>query len=178
MYHSDKYPNPSTRFVGVSFRFLFVSILIAFVIGFFTNVFGVEFLVYQGPHWMDELDPLVLAERLKNPSFARKYESRYRKGDIVAAYPDGTCREPSAAGTKLCIVKFPGVPVEKAKYMLAPLMGDTRATSRTLMRMRAHGINLSGILRDSKTGDSKTLLTNEMFQVLKTTKTLSVEVIR
>lgn len=78
-----------------------------------------EFLVYKGPHWMDkytEAEVLKFDERMR-----AKYDARYRPGDIVQIYPDGTCKEKPHPDSKFYLVKVPDVNFSDAKYLAEPL---------------------------------------------------------
>lgn len=51
---------------------------------------GVEFLVYDKLNWMDKLSSSELSDRVaKEPKFLKKFDARYRPGDIIEVRPIG-----------------------------------------------------------------------------------------
>ena len=133
----------------------------------------VELLIYQGPHWMDQLNEIDLTNRMKDSNFANKYNSRYRKGDIVQVFTNGTCTEPSAKETKLCIVKCSELSMEEARELDKPL-----EDKKIMIQRRKYGINLDSITRDTKTGDATRDISKIEFETLKIERTLLTEVTR
>ena len=78
-----------------------------------------EFLIYDGDHWMNYLSEEQIAGYVKKyPNFMDKYNSRYRKGDIIEVRPDGHYTGAKARNfrkDKFSIVSIPGMKVEDAK---------------------------------------------------------------
>lgn len=49
-----------------------------------------EFLIYNKDHWMDSLTQKQIDDHIvKDPQFQRKYDARFRKGDVVEIRKDG-----------------------------------------------------------------------------------------
>lgn len=112
-----------------------------------------EFLIYEGPHWMDELRPADLEDRLKDPYFAHKHEARYQPGDVVQAYPDGTLTERPAPNTKFIYLKVPGMSLQDAEALIVPgdevvdpALLDHNGNAKTFLTYRRkHSVNTDGI---------------------------------
>lgn len=130
-----------------------------------------EFLIYQGPHWMDELRDVDLAERLKNANFKSEYDARYRRGDIVQVFPNGTCIEPSASGTRLCIVKCPELSMRDAQGLDSALEDTTDPEKPILLRRRKNSLDIENLSRDAVTGDALEPVSRIHFDLIKTTRT-------
>lgn len=136
-----------------------------------------EFLIYQGPHWMDELDPGDLTERLKYAVFKAKYDSRYRPGDIVQRYEDGSCKEKTSPNSKMYIIKCPELTMEESKHMTDVLMDKTDPENPIIKKRRKYRIKLEdlslGASGELSTDKKATISKTEFNNCLDTKKILS-----
>lgn len=104
-----------------------------------------EFLIYKGPHWMDALTPEQVADRVaENPKWQKKYDRRYREGDIIEVQPDGKWPNHSQR-TPFYTVKIPGLSVETAKKYMMPLYDTTDSANAVLTRRRKWRLLVSDI---------------------------------
>lgn len=82
-------------------------------------LYGIEFLIFDKPHWMDNLTAEKISELSVNPDWLYKYNARYQKGDIVEVRLDGFWTGPTARGFNkeaFRVISVPGVKVD-IKYM-------------------------------------------------------------
>jgi hypothetical protein len=79
-----------------------------------------ELLIRAQDHWMDKLTQKDVD--VMNDEQRSSYESRVQKGDIVAVYPDGVCKEDVARESPFIIVKIPEMSFEEAQIYMEPLM--------------------------------------------------------
>ncbi len=82
-----------------------------------------EFLVYNKDHWID----VMIADN--NPALnsldLAKFSTRYKKGDIVQVYEDGTCTEEPAPTSPFVIIKCPKQTIDN-KYQEAKIVQKTQ----------------------------------------------------
>jgi len=100
---------------------------------------GVVLAIYEGPHWIDELKPEVLAKYLAEGKLSQaEVDSRYRPGDVVEVFD--AARVPvgvkPAPGSHLCFVRLPGVSLPTAKVYESPLIDKDVLVKRRQYRVR------------------------------------------
>ena len=97
-----------------------------------------DLLIYRGPNWMDDSNAYVLAHTwLENrPGLTPeqimdskerliiKYEARYRKGDIVDIYPEGTITERPVPANKCVAIRITGLSHITVRNYLEPLVDE------------------------------------------------------
>jgi len=94
-----------------------------------------DLLIYRGPNWMDDSNAYALAHTwlenrpgLTSEEIIRskdklilKYEARYRKGDIVDIFPEGTITEKPVPENKCVAIRITGLNHVTARNYLQPL---------------------------------------------------------
>ena len=112
-----------------------------------------EFLIYEGPHWMDKLRPADLEDRLKDPYFKHKYDARYQPGDLVQAYPDGALTERPAPNSMFTFLRVPGMSFRDAEALIVegdevldPAILDRDGNAKPFLEFRRkHSVDTSGL---------------------------------
>jgi hypothetical protein len=126
-----------------------------------------DLLVYNKLHWYDTTTPERRAELDKE--FPGKFDTRYRKGDIVEVVADGRYAKQSSKA--FAVIHMPGVKVEDAAYLMDPqervLFPDTPNEQRTVVARRRYNVALAelsldvndqvavSVLADAKVTDKK-----------------------
>lgn len=109
-----------------------------------------EYLIYNTEQWMGKLTPEQLIEyRAKYPDFQRKYDARYKNGDVVEVRPDGYWTSPLAKGFNKKVFKIVSVPGEFVdKQMSQPLLekkdknkSDNDITNYRVIKRGSHYIS-------------------------------------
>ena len=86
---------------------------------------------------------------------------------------NGSCKAPSAPGTKLCILKVPDIDFETAKHFADALVDDTDPANPILLKRRKFNVDLTLVSKDPTTGDALSNMSLVDLNNLKTTKTLA-----
>lgn len=105
-----------------------------------------EFLVFNKEHWMDSLTQKQIDEQVaKDPDhFMDKYNSRYRKGDIVEVKPDGYWFSRTGHGKEcFALVIVAGMSYEDAKHYM-----DTYIMNDKIFRTRKYQMDMTQISLD------------------------------
>jgi len=100
---------------------------------------GVVLAIYEGPHWIDELKPEVLAQYIKDGKLTQaEVDGRYRPGDVVEVFD--AARVPMAAkpapGSHLCFVRLLNVSLSTAKVYESPLIDKDVLVKRRKYRVK------------------------------------------
>ena len=95
---------------------------------------GAEFLVYRGPHWMDETPTTHPIRK------TAEFEARERPGDIVQVYLDGTCKEKPAKDSKFYILKVPDMPLKDAQHLGEAQMDNVLSADAVTLKRRRWNI--------------------------------------
>ena len=120
-----------------------------------------DLLIYRGPHWMDDTNAYALANVwLEKRSgltsqqiidakdeLSIKYEARYRKGDIVEIYPEGSIIEKPSPNNKCVALRITGLSHITAKNYLKPLE-DENGIIRRRRKFQILWDNLPQAMRD------------------------------
>ena len=77
-----------------------------------------EYLVYNTDHWVDKLTDTSSID-------LTEFETRYKKGDIIQVYEDGTCTEPPSPNSPFVIIKYYRQIVD-SKYQEAKIIERTQ----------------------------------------------------
>jgi len=118
-----------------------------------------ELLIYNAKHWMDDLTEKQIVEyEKKYPQFRRKYEARIQKGDIIAVYPDGTCKEKPSPHSKYIIAKVPDMTIEEGRALLE----ESRDEAGDVLKRREKRVaieTLSTTIKDQLSVDRMAIIT-------------------
>ena len=107
-------------------------------------------LVYDKSHWMELLPPEELTEKLKNDNFKRKYDSRFRKGDVIQVYEDDEIKEP-CVNPAFAFVKVSDMTKEEALYLEEADEDNSDPENPILVSRRKYQVDLVNLPKDSKT---------------------------
>lgn len=134
-----------------------------------------DLLIYRGPNWMDDSNAYALAHwRIEHDSSLKpaqimhskemlnlKYERRYRKGDIIDIYPEGTITEKPSPKNKCVGIRIIGLNYETAKQYLSHLE-DAQGIIRRKRKFQ--------ILWDDMPQNMKDQLRDESFLIISKSK--------
>ena len=106
-----------------------------------------ELLIYNARDWKDDLTEKQIEEyEKKSPTFRLQYEARLQKGDVIAVYPDGACKEKPSPSSKFIIVKIPDMTVEEGKVLLE----ESRDAKGDILRRRKSRIAIEELPTETK----------------------------
>ena len=119
-----------------------------------------ELLIYNARDWKDDLTEKQIAEYEKrSPTFRLQYEARLQKGDVIAVYPDGKCKEKPSPHSKYIIIKVPDMTVEEGRALLE----ESRDEKGDVLNRRKSNIAIDELPVDAK----ETLSADRMVTVTK-----------
>lgn len=132
-----------------------------------------DLLIYRGPNWLDDSNAYALAHyRIEIDSsltsaqimkskdvLSLKYENRYRKGDIIDIYPEGTMTETFSPNNKCVGIRIEGLAYETAKQYLSHLE-DAQGVIRRKRKFQVLWDDLPQAMKD-KLRDERFLITTK-----------------
>jgi hypothetical protein len=101
---------------------------------------------------------LIIKTDTINPDPIKDARACYKRGDIFAIYPDGTCPEAPAMGSNLLLIKCPELSLSEAKDQELDAAGITRRCSKSIDIAA-----LSGALRNNLNNNRQVTMSKTAF---------------
>ncbi len=125
-----------------------------------------EFVVLFDPHWISKLSS---TELFSLPTKIRTIANTvFIPGDLITVHEDGSCKERPAIGSRMIIVKIPGMPLKEGRAFCKPYYMKAEVITPIKIRKRRFNIDLSKIILK----EGMVTLTIEKFRTIVRDKTL------